>query len=256
MQCGNSCLTMNSCTPMSMVWSSCVPMVSFVVFIRGYSHTLRTTLKSMQQFDCFITSQPLIIHRVLLATIHNFGSCPCTRCLILKEKIPDIGKVYDSRQRQVKRRINDSDLASKILKARKKIHENGKAVKSKAVENILASESLVPTVVSAVSTFLNPPELYDSSTQNAFSSLVQFGFNIFEALVPDFMHEFELGVWKALFIHLIRIMVSVGAVQELNRRYREIPTFGRSTIRKFSNNASSMKKLAARNYEDLLQVSL
>jgi hypothetical protein len=34
-----------------------------------------------------------------------------------------------------------------------------------------------------------------------------------------------------------------------------VPTFGRSTIRRFVNNASAMKKLAARNFEDLLQVS-
>lgn len=34
-----------------------------------------------------------------------------------------------------------------------------------------------------------------------------------------------------------------------------VPTFGRATIRRFVNNASAMKKLAARNYEDLLQVS-
>ena len=37
-------------------------------------------------------------------------------------------------------------------------------------------------------------------------------------------------------------------------RYRQISTFGRDTIRKFSNNTSAMKKLAARDYEDLLQV--
>jgi len=76
-------------------------------------------------------------------------------------------------------------------------------------------------------------------------------------LVPDFMHEFELGVWKATFTHLIRIVVAHGdgAVQALNTRYRQVPTFGRSTIRSFTENASSMKKLAARNYEDLLQVS-
>ncbi len=43
-------------------------------------------------------------------------------------------------------------------------------------------------------------------------------------LVPDFMHEFELGVWKAVFQHLVRIVVSVGKVQEFNRRYRQIPT--------------------------------
>ena len=74
--------------------------------------------------------------------------------------------------------------------------------------------------------------------------------------MPDFLHEVELGVWKALFIHLVRIMVAEGAVQALNRRYRQVPAYGRATIRQFSENASAMKKMAARNYEDLLQVCL
>ena len=39
-------------------------------------------------------------------------------------------------------------------------------------------------------------------------------------------------------------------------RYRKIPRFGRSTIRRFSNDVSAMKKLAARDFEDLLQVGL
>ena len=33
-----------------------------------------------------------------------------------------------------------------------------------------------------------------------------------------------------------------------------MPTFGASTIRRFATNASEMKKLAARDFEDLLQV--
>ena len=36
--------------------------------------------------------------------------------------------------------------------------------------------------------------------------------------------------------------------------YRQIPTFGRDTIRKFSANVSEMKRMAARDFEDLLQV--
>jgi hypothetical protein len=36
--------------------------------------------------------------------------------------------------------------------------------------------------------------------------------------------------------------------------YRQVPTFGRDTIRKFSNNASGMKNLTGRDFEDLLQV--
>jgi hypothetical protein len=36
--------------------------------------------------------------------------------------------------------------------------------------------------------------------------------------------------------------------------YRQITTYGRDTIRKFDANVSAMKKLAARDWEDLLQV--
>jgi hypothetical protein len=42
-------------------------------------------------------------------------------------------------------------------------------------------------------------------------------------LIVDLMHEFELGVWKALFIHLLRILYSFDKtlVNELDRRYVE-----------------------------------
>jgi hypothetical protein len=44
---------------------------------------------------------------------------------------------------------------------------------------------------------------------------------MFDMLVVDIMHEFELGVWKALFIHLLRILESVdkALIHELDRRY-------------------------------------
>lgn len=37
---------------------------------------------------------------------------------------------------------------------------------------------------------------------------------------PDLMHEFELGVWKGTFTHLIRLLHSQGddAVQEFDWR--------------------------------------
>jgi hypothetical protein len=36
-------------------------------------------------------------------------------------------------------------------------------------------------------------------------------------------------------------------------RYHQISTFGHGTIRKFAANSSEMKKMAARDFEDLLQ---
>jgi hypothetical protein len=39
-------------------------------------------------------------------------------------------------------------------------------------------------------------------------------------------------------------------------RFRQVPPFGRATIRRFSANTSEMSNMAARNFEDLLQVCL
>ncbi len=96
-------------------------------------------------------------------------------------------------------------------------------------------------------------------SQNAFSEkLQQFGANFYEMFVPDQLHEFEIGVWKATFAHAIRILYAAGGdkVQELNERFRQIPTFGRDTIRRFTGNMADMKKLGARDFEDLLQCSI
>jgi hypothetical protein len=40
-------------------------------------------------------------------------------------------------------------------------------------------------------------------------------------MLPDFMHEFELGSWRALLIHLLRILNAddASSVVEFDRRY-------------------------------------
>ncbi|KAG1833197.1 hypothetical protein DFJ58DRAFT_643689, partial [Suillus subalutaceus] len=82
------------------------------------------------------------------------------------------------------------------------------------------------------------------------------GFNIFCALVVDLLHEFEIGIWKSLFIHLLCIICvqDKALIHELDQRFRQTPTFGQATIHKFSANSLEMKQMAARNFEDLLQV--
>ena len=113
--------------------------------------------------------------------------------------------------------------------------------------------------------------------QNAFVDRLGDDFDLSWMLVVDFMHEFELGVWKLFFTHLICILYVAqpdgNLVETLNEwylffvpdsnlsaqfyfcsRYCQISMFGSSTIRRFSNNASEMKKLAAQDFEDLLQV--
>lgn len=60
-------------------------------------------------------------------------------------------------------------------------------------------------------------------TQNAFAErLGPFKFNPYPMFVVDLLHEFELGVWKATFTHIIRVLfaaVSGGEmVAKLNAR--------------------------------------
>jgi hypothetical protein len=64
--------------------------------------------------------------------------------------------------------------------------------------------------------------------QNAFSSnLASFGFDIFQSLVADPLHEFEIGVWKGLYTHLLRLLEALGKsdrIAELDERYA-FPSF-------------------------------
>jgi hypothetical protein len=69
--------------------------------------------------------------------------------------------------------------------------------------------------------YIGTTNILTDVVQNAFSKRLRtLGFDMFSMLVVDFMHEFEIGVWKSIFIHLIRILHSVGssAIHELDLR--------------------------------------
>ncbi|KAJ3526631.1 hypothetical protein NMY22_g10092 [Coprinellus aureogranulatus] len=177
--------------------------------------------------------------KALLASIRPLAHCGCPTCLTEKEWFHELGTQNDSHRRK-RVRVDDAAYRERIDKAQKRIFKEGVGVTGKKVEDLLDSRSEVPI-------------------RNAFSeTLAQFSFNFYTMFVPDLLHEFELGVWKALFSHLICILHAApgNLTQTLNERYRLVPTFGRGTIRRFSHNASAMKKLAARDFEDLLQCAL
>ncbi|CUA67885.1 Maltodextrin phosphorylase [Thermococcus litoralis DSM 5473] [Rhizoctonia solani] len=176
--------------------------------------------------------------KVTLATIRNLGACLCPRCLAKKESASKLGTSHDTHIRVSKRRIESTKRIRKIEEARHLIYDLGHSVQSKQVEALLQAESYVPTM-------------------NAFSRRLSpriFKFNIFETFVVDQLHEIELGVWKSLFQHLLRLLHLGGSrnVAEFNERFRSVPTFG-SVIRMFSDDVASMGRLAARDFEDILQ---
>ncbi|KAJ3546960.1 hypothetical protein NMY22_g1843 [Coprinellus aureogranulatus] len=155
--------------------------------------------------------------KTLICGIRNNGSRPCHRCLIGKDEIFKLGAPTDSE------RVNDERCPGDQL------------------DKVSAAQAVIQRGY-ATAFARNLPEL-----------------NVGALLVVDILHEFEIGVWKRLYIHLIRMLhaftgtAGVTLTAELDARYREIPAFGRDTIRKFPLNASQLRRKAARDYEDLLQ---
>ncbi|KAJ3569580.1 hypothetical protein NP233_g4962 [Leucocoprinus birnbaumii] len=177
--------------------------------------------------------------KVLLATIRDKGLCPCPRCLIPKTAIQDLGTTEDWNIRTTRLRTYHG---ASVAAARRAIYNNGRPVRGAAVDESLREFSGVPT-------------------SNAFVDCLGSQFNPSSMLTVDLLHEIELGVWKSLFTHLVRILHAASTTSEplvvcLDERYRRIDTFGDGGIRRFSSNSSEMKKMAARDFEDLLQCAI
>lgn len=68
-----------------------------------------------------------------------------------------------------------------------------------------------------------------------------------EEAVREFDRRFVTCQPAFLYIYIRQVTV-------ISLSFRQVAPFGRDTIRKFSDNVSEMKKLAARDFEDILQV--
>jgi hypothetical protein len=97
------------------------------------------------------------------------------------------------------------------------IFEKGRGILSAAVERVLSPMSLVPTRVRLFLVSYHVLIFFQNAFSAAFS---KFGFNFYSMFVVDLLHEFELGVWKAVFTHLMRILYAAGnnCIQKLNER--------------------------------------
>ena len=117
-------------------------------------------------------------------------------------------------------RCDDLVYRNKISTARDIIYRQRYTVNSEAVETILKEESLSPAFVRK-SCYITVHSI-DTVSQNAFStSLSPYGFDFFHIMRVDFLHEVELGLFKMVFTHLIRILQSIGddRIRELNWRF-------------------------------------
>lgn len=138
---------MNSWKHTSTEWQLRVVMVSGVVFTLVYSHILQTTRRSKCKPPELRFCKTHTRHRILLASIRNLGRCPCPRCLMPLDRVPNMGMHRDMTQRMSLARVDDTKRRSRIKAAREAIYVKNYTIDSMAVENLLREDSLVPTAV-------------------------------------------------------------------------------------------------------------
>ncbi|KAJ3512195.1 hypothetical protein NMY22_g15405 [Coprinellus aureogranulatus] len=199
--------------------------------------------------------------RVKVVGIRNLGDYPCPRCLTPMHDLQFMGTPSDRVLRMTLQREDSEARRNRVSSARRSIYKGNYSVNATVVEKQLKSTSLVPAQVSLAS-FYHPMTLLLTTVltgKNAFSEqLSVFGFDMHRILAVDVLHEVEIGIWKSLFIHLLRLLeaIDTASIGTLNSRFRQMPTFGRDTIRRFSKNVSDRKQFGAREYEDLLQCAI
>ncbi|KDQ32506.1 hypothetical protein PLEOSDRAFT_1012017, partial [Pleurotus ostreatus PC15] len=149
--------------------------------------------------------------KVLIATIRDKGMCPCPRCLVSKAALDKMGLRRDRTMRETLRRIP----MNLVERARNFIYRTALPIGGAAVNNLLKASSSIPVLNAFTSCLTDAARVNDV-------------FDTSRILVVDLLHEFELGVWKALFTHLIRMLYASPCggelVNELNLRFRSTPT--------------------------------
>ena len=156
--------------------------------------------------------------RVLIATIHYLANCPCPQCFTMKTRADALDTRVDD-QKHSHSHVDTPLWQCKVETTRKYIFEQGWGVNSKAINDILQEDSYTPTRVSLIGHYFHESDCF--YPQNAFSTkLFHYGFNFFTMFVPDLLYDFELGVWKAIFTHLLHILYAAGDnhIQSLNWR--------------------------------------
>ena len=176
-----------------------------------------------EKYAFFLTDLPKVCKmgfcRALIATIKDFGMFPCPRCLVPTDQIYTLGREDDRKRREELCRRDNDERRKKVDDAHKSLYNEGYAITGDHVDGLLKGESLVPTKVFAsilLYFWVSMPFV-----QNVFSAVLSpFGFDFHRMLTVDLLHEVELGVWKALFTHLMRMLHACGAdkVHEFDKR--------------------------------------
>ncbi|TBU51624.1 hypothetical protein BD310DRAFT_833925 [Dichomitus squalens] len=141
--------------------------------------------------------------KCLVSCLKTLARCACPDCTTDKCDFWRMGTKRDMAARLKNARKDTSILHDAIARARRWIFEDGTAPDGNNIKQTkLGLFSMAPV-------------------RSAFSQrFASIGLNMYKLFVPDLMHEFELGVWKGTFTHLVRILIAAGrdGVQKLDGR--------------------------------------
>ena len=138
--------------------------------------------------------------------IRDKGICPCPRCMIPKTEFYCLGFVSDALRRISKIRCY---FWERVVAARNAIYNSGAPIKGTFPELQLKALSLVPTFVGfslVISTIVDRSLCFKNSFADALRAL---DFDIYRALTVNLLHEFELGIFKSVFKHLLRLLHAI-----------------------------------------------
>jgi hypothetical protein len=169
---------------------------------------------------CLLFYSSHTVVRGLLSGVRVQGDSPCTEDTVAKEDFGLLGTPEDMQARVALARHYTPSLAKNIQKARDFIYKKGYAIKYRGVEELLKAQSWSATRVRRFARMIWI-KVFTNMFQSAFERLVPLGLDVFKMLVPDVLHEFELGIWKMILAHLVRLLYASGgdsAVNELDNR--------------------------------------
>ena len=86
-------------------------------------------------------------HRMLIATIKDFGARPCPRCLVSVDQICAVGREDDWKWCKESCCQDNAEWGKKVDNAHKSLYDNGYAITGDHIDGLLKDESLVPTKV-------------------------------------------------------------------------------------------------------------
>ncbi|KAG2058593.1 hypothetical protein BDR06DRAFT_980408 [Suillus hirtellus] len=225
-----ACPTTNACHPIAFIPSLPESIVGFIgkyVKMKSISDILTHCKWELFHALWRILLDDEFLDAVLIATIHDKEVCPCPWCFLPTSCFDQLGLKADILAciKSVCLYLRD-----KVFAAREALYKLGTLIKGTAAEHLLKVFSLVPTL-------------------NTFNErLGNLGLDFFPMLVVNLLHEFELGVFKYVFKHLIRLLYAINhkSVALLNECFHSILSFGKGAIQCFPSNVSN----------DVLQASL